>query len=189
MGTNTRTFTLGVALMLGAGAAHAGKCADTVTMFKNAGASAAYISKAYAYAVFPTIGEAGFIIGGAHGDGCVYERRKYVGNTSMTQVSAGFQAGAKAFSQIIFFQDKRALDEFESGSFQFDAGVSATAITASASASAGTTGATSGASGGKNDATTQGAGYQKGMAVFVITKGGLMYTAAVAGQKFSYSPL
>ncbi|MGO9947194.1 MAG: hypothetical protein ACLPWG_10135 [Steroidobacteraceae bacterium] len=107
----------------------------------------------------------------------------------MTQVSAGFQAGAKAFSQIIFFQDKRALDEFESGSFEFDATASATAITASASASAGTTGATSGASGGKNDAVTEGSGYQKGMAVFVITKGGLMYTAAVAGQKFSYSPL
>jgi len=189
MGTNTPVVTLGAALMLMAGAAYAGKCADTVTMFKNAGESAAYVSKAYAYAVFPTIGEAGFIIGGAHGDGCVYARRKYVGKASMTQVTAGFQAGAKAFSQIIFFEDKRALDEFESGSFEFDAGVSATAITASASASAGTTGATSGASGGKNDATTQGSGYQKGMAVFVITKGGLMYTATVGGQKFSYSPL
>lgn len=189
MRTTTRAFTLGVALILTAGAAHAGKCADTATMFKNAGASAAYFSKAYAYAVFPTIGEAGFIIGGAHGDGCVYERRKYVGKASMTQVSAGFQAGAKAFSQIIFFEDKRALDEFESGTFEFDASASATAITASASASAGTTGATSGASGGKNDAVTQGSGYQKGMAVFVITKGGLMYAAAVAGQKFSYSPL
>jgi lipid-binding SYLF domain-containing protein len=166
--------------MLTAAAAYAGKCADTVTMFKNAGESAGYFSKSYAYAVFPTIGEAGFIIGGAHGTGCVYARRKYVGNATMTQVSAGFQAGAKAFSQIVFFEDKRALDEFESGSFEFDAGVSATAITASASASAG---------GGKNDATTEGAGYQKGMAVFVITKGGLMYTAAVAGQKFSYSPL
>ena len=185
---NTRAFVLGAGLML-AGAAHAGKCADTVTMFKNAGASASYFSKAYAYAVFPTIGEAGFIIGGAHGDGCVYERRKYVGDASMTQVSAGFQAGAKAFSQIVFFEDKRALDEFESGSFEFDAGVSATAITASASASAGTTGATSGASGGKKDATTASAGYQKGMIVFTIAKGGLMYAATLAGQKFKYTPL
>ena len=189
MATNLRVFTLGVALMLTAGTAYAGKCADTAKMFKNAGESAAYFSKGYAYAVFPTIGSAGFIIGGAHGTGCVFEHGKYVGNASMTQVTAGFQAGAKAYSQIVFFEDKRALDEFESGSFEFDAGVSATAITASASASAGTTGATSGASGGKNDATTAGAGYQKGMAVFVITKGGLMYTATVGGQKFSYSPL
>jgi lipid-binding SYLF domain-containing protein len=188
MATDARVFTLGLSLLLAAGAAHAGKCADTVTLFKNAGESAAYISKSYAYAVFPTIGSAGFIVGGAHGTGCVYERGKYVGNASMTQVTAGFQAGAKAYSQIVFFEDKRALDEFESGTFAFDAGVSATAITASASASAGTVGATSGASGGKKDATTEGAGYQKGMAVFVITKGGLMYTATVGGQKFTYAP-
>jgi lipid-binding SYLF domain-containing protein len=188
MGIYARACVLSSSLLLAAGAAYAGKCADTVTLFKNAGASAAYLSKSYAYAVFPTIGSAGFIVGGAHGTGCVYERGKYAGNASMTQVTAGFQAGAKAYSQIVFFEDKRALDEFESGTFEFDAGASATAITASASASAGTDGATSGASGGKNDATTQGAGYQKGMAVFVITKGGLMYTATVGGQKFSYSP-
>ena len=30
----------------------------------------------------------------------------------MNLVSAGFQAGAKAYSEIIFFEDKRALDEF-----------------------------------------------------------------------------
>jgi len=189
MRINTHALALGAALLLAAGVANAGKCADTAKMFKNAGESATYFSKSYAYAVFPTIGSAGFIIGGAHGTGCVFERGKYVGNASMTQVTAGFQAGAKAYSQIVFFEDKRSLDEFESGSFEFDDSASATAITASASASAGTTGATSGASGGKNDATTSGAGYQKGMAVFVITKGGLMYTATVGGQKFSYSPL
>ena len=106
----------------------------------------------------------------------------------MSQVSAGFQAGGKAYSQIIFFEDKRALDEFESGSFEFAAGVSAVAVTAGASASAGTTGATSGASGGKKDANTTSGGFQKGMAVFIIAKGGLMYTATVAGQKFTYTP-
>jgi lipid-binding SYLF domain-containing protein len=188
MKTLTRSFGLAAVLLLTAGAAYAGKCADTVVMFKNAGDSARYIPKSYAYAVFPTIGAAGFIVGGAHGTGCVYMRGKYVGNTTVTQLSAGFQAGAKAYSQIVFFEDKRALDEFESGSFAFDAGVSATVITAGASASAGTTGATSGASGGKNDATTAGGGFQKGVAVFVITKGGLMYSATVAGQKFTYTP-
>jgi len=105
----------------------------------------------------------------------------------MTQLSAGFQAGGKAYSQIIFFEDKRALDEFEAGSFEFAAGVSAVAVTAGASASARTTGATSGASGGKSDATTDSAGYQKGMAVFTIAKGGLMFAAALAGQKFTYT--
>ena len=106
----------------------------------------------------------------------------------MTQVSAGFQAGGKAFSQIIFFEDKRALNEFESGEFEFEAGVSAVAITAGVEWSAGTSGASAGVSGGEKDAKTASAGYQKGMVVFTILKGGLMYTATVGGQKFSYTP-
>jgi lipid-binding SYLF domain-containing protein len=103
----------------------------------------------------------------------------------VTQLSIGFQAGGQAFSQMIFFKDKRALDEFTSGNFEFGADVSAVAITAAASAGAGTTGAAAGASGGKKDATTAGE-YHNGMAVFTIAKGGLMYQAAVGGQKFTY---
>ena len=105
----------------------------------------------------------------------------------MTQVSIGFQAGGQAYSQIIFFKDKRALDEFRSGQFAFDAGVSAVAITAAASGSIGTEGATGGASGGKKDALTAG-NYYKGVAVFTVVKGGAMYQATVAGQKFSFKP-
>jgi lipid-binding SYLF domain-containing protein len=110
-----------------------------------------------------------------------------VGNATVAQVSVGFQAGGKAYSEIIFFQDKRALSEFESGHFEFGADVTVVAITAGAGASVGTTGEASGASGGMKDAATQG-GYYKGMAVFTIAKGGLMYQAAVAGQKFSFKP-
>ena len=188
MKTITRLVTIVPALLLAAGAAYADIYTDTITLFQNAGDSAAFFPKSYGYAVFPTVGEAGFILGGARGKGQVYARRKLVGETTMSQLSAGFQAGGKAYSQMIFFEDKRALDEFESGSFEFAAGVSAVAVTAGASASVGTTGATSGASGGKKDASTTNAGYQKGMAVFIIAKGGLMYTATVAGQKFSFTP-
>jgi lipid-binding SYLF domain-containing protein len=175
-------------LIAAAGAAQADSYADTIALFKNAGDSAQYFSRSYAYAVFPTVGEGGFIVGAAHGKGRVYVNGVHTGNTTMTQVSAGFQAGGKAYSQIIFFEDKRALDEFESGSFECSAGASAVAVTAGANASAGTTGATSGASGGQKDATTNSAGYQKGMLVFTIAKGGLMYAAALAGQKFTYTP-
>jgi lipid-binding SYLF domain-containing protein len=184
--TGLSAFTM--VFLLTAGIAHADAYADTITLFKNAGDSAAFFSKSYAYAVFPTVGEAGFIVGGAHGKGRVYVHDKLVGDTTMSQLSAGFQAGGKAYSQIIFFEDKRALDEFESGSFEFAAGVSAVAVTAGASASAGTSGATSGASGGEKDANTTSGGYQKGMAVFTVAKGGLMYAATVAGQKFTYTP-
>lgn len=175
-------------LLLAAAAAHGDDDADTLTVFKNAGDSAAYFSNCYAYAVFPTVGEGGFIVGGARGKGHVYVHDKLVGDTTMSQISAGFQAGGKAFSQIIFFEDQRALDEFESGSFEFSAAASAVAITAGASASAGTTGASAGASGGKNDANLKSGGYLAGMAVFTVAKGGLMYAAIIAGQKFTFTP-
>jgi len=184
----TRMLSVAPVLLLMAGMANAaGKYTDTINLFRNAGESASFFKNSYAYAVFPTVGEAGFIVGGALGKGHVYVHGKLVGDTTMGQVSAGFQAGGKAYSQIIFFQDKRALDEFESGTFEFDAGVSAIAVTAGASASAGTNGVNAGASAGPKDATATGV-YQKGMAVFTIAKGGLMYAATVAGQKFSFTP-
>jgi lipid-binding SYLF domain-containing protein len=159
---------------------------DTAALFKDAGASAAFFNSSYGYAIFPTIGKGGVFVGGAHGKGRVFKKGTYVGNTSMTQVSVGLQFGGQAYSEIIFFEDQRAFDEFTSGNFEFSGNVSAVAITAGASASAGTGGTTAGASGGMKDATTTG-GYQKGLAVFTIAKGGLMYEASVSGQKFTYT--
>jgi lipid-binding SYLF domain-containing protein len=182
-----RIFAL-VPLLLGsAGVAHAGSYQDTIAMFKNAGASGTFFSRSYAYAVFPTVGSGALGVGGAYGKGRVYVHGVHSGNATMGQVSLGFQAGGKAYSQIIFFEDKRALDEFESGNFEFGADASAIAVTASANAGAATNGASSGVSVGQNDATTHGI-YQKGMAVFTIAKGGLMFSTSIAGQKFSYSP-
>ena len=168
--------------------ARADQWSDTETLFRNAGESGHFFANAYGYALFPTIGKGGIGVGAAHGSGRVYARGKHVGDTSMTQVTVGLQLGGQAFSQIIFFQDERSFKEFTSGNFEFGAQASAVAITAAASASAGTTGGSAGASGGRKDATTAGQ-YHKGMAVFTIAKGGLMYEAAVGGQKFSYKPL
>jgi lipid-binding SYLF domain-containing protein len=175
-----------VVLLAMSGVASANKYVDTVALFKNAGESANFFGTAYGYAVFPTIGKGGFVVGGAHGSGHVYEKGKYIGNTSMTQISVGFQAGGQAYSQIVFFEDKRALEEFTNGNFEFEAGVSAVAITAAAGGTAGTSGASATASGGKKDAKTVGSAYYKGMAIFTIVKGGAMYQATVAGQKFTY---
>jgi lipid-binding SYLF domain-containing protein len=180
-----RALFLMPVLGLAIGVAHAGNYADTVALFKNAGESSTFFDKSYAYAVFPTVGEAGLGVGGALGKGRVYVHGHLVGDTTMTQVSVGFQAGGKAYSQIIFFQDKRALEEFQSGTFEFAAGASVVAITAGASASAGTSGTEAGASAGMKDARATGT-YEKGMAVFTIAKGGLMYEASIAGQRFSY---
>jgi lipid-binding SYLF domain-containing protein len=183
----SRLFCLGTALLLVAGIARADKYSDTIELFKNAGQSASFFHRSYGYAVFPVVGEGGFIVGGALGKGHVYVNGQVVGDTTMGQASVGFQAGGKAYSQIIFFEDKRALQEFQTGTFEFEAGASAVAVTAGASASVGTNGASAGASGGEKNATTTGS-YQKGMAVFTIAKGGLMYAATIAGQKFSYTP-
>jgi lipid-binding SYLF domain-containing protein len=168
--------------------ARADEYADTVQVFRQAGESGSFFDRCYGYAVFPNIGKGGMVVGAAHGKGRVFERGAYIGDSSMTQLSVGFQLGGQVYSQIVFFEDKRALDEFTSTGFEFGAQASAVAITAGASASGGTTGASAGASGGRHDATTVSTNYYKGMAVFTVAKGGLMYEAAIAGQKFGFTP-
>ncbi len=172
-------------LLMASMAVSADEYDDTIAVFKKAGESASFFGKSYAYAVFPSVGKGGLGVGAAHGSGRAYEQGKYVGDVKMNQLSVGLQAGGQAFSQIVFFQDKRSFDEFTNGNFEFDATAQAVAITASATASASTAGSNAGAAGGKNDATTVG-NYNKGMAVFTVAKGGLMYQAAIGGQKFKY---
>ena len=181
-----RTVLLPLFLSLVFTSAWADDFSVTKEMFEDAGASDMFDS-AYGYALFPTIGKAGFVIGGAYGKGRVYKQSIYIGNTAMTQATIGFQLGGSGFSQVVFFQDERALAEFTNGNFEFGAKVQAVALTASAGASANTSGSSATASGGKNNASTGGSGYNKGMATFTITKGGLMYEASVGGQKFSYT--
>ncbi len=159
---------------------------DNIQIFKDAGQSGGFFDNSHGFAIFPTIGKGGIGIGAAYGKGRVYVDGKHVGDTSVKQLSIGLQLGRQAYSQIIFFKDRRAFDEFSGGNFEFGAQASAVAITAGASASATTTGATAGASAGKKDAKTVGK-YYRGMAVFTIAKGGLMYEATIGGQKFRYT--
>jgi lipid-binding SYLF domain-containing protein len=178
-------FSSLLSLTLFINTAWADKYSDTRKLFQNAGQSSDFFNNNFGYALFPTIGKGGFGIGGAHGSGRVYQQGKFIGDSTMTQLSIGFQAGGQAFSQVIFFQDERALKEFTSNNFEFGAQASAVAITAGAQASASTAGTSAGASGGKNNANTAGK-YSGGMAIFTIAKGGLMYEASIGGQKFSY---
>jgi len=177
----------GVAILLVAlmtSSAWADNYSGTIEVFKKAVPSV-FFEKSYGYAVFPTIGKAGAGIGGAHGKGRVYAKGVHVGDTSMSQLTIGFQLGGQAFSQIIFFEDERAFTQFTSGNFEFGAQATAVAITAGASATATTTGNSAGASGGRNDAKSVGE-YYRGMATFTVAKGGLMYEATIGGQKFNY---
>ncbi|MCK5697469.1 MAG: lipid-binding SYLF domain-containing protein [Gammaproteobacteria bacterium] len=124
-----------------------------------------FFEQAYGYAVFPTIGKAGFIVGGAHGEGVVYEKSIVTGTTKMNQVSVGWQAGAEAYSEIIFFQNKAAYEDFIKGNFEVGAQISA--VVAKKGAAAQTK-------------------YSNGVAIFTDSKGGLMAAVSVSGQKFSY---
>jgi lipid-binding SYLF domain-containing protein len=179
------TVLLGTALP-----AAADKFDDALESFSRQDATRPYFETARGYALFPTIGKGGIGIGGAYGEGRVYEQGEHIGDVSMSQVTIGFQLGGAAYSMIVFFEDERALREFTSGNFEFGAQASAVALTAGVSAEASTGGgATATASGGRNDATSLQTGYRKGLAIFTVAKGGAMYEATLGGQKFKYKPV
>jgi len=170
-------------------AAQAEDYSNTIDLFKSSPVVAKFFNTSYGYAVFPTIGKAGFVVGGSYGTGQVYQAGRIKGKTSVIEGSIGWQAGGKAFSEIIFFQDKRAYDEFITGNFEFDATAQATIITAGAQANAGTAGVSAGASAGPKTDVMADVNYVKGMATFVHTLGGLMAEVSLGGQKFTFQPL
>jgi lipid-binding SYLF domain-containing protein len=126
-----------------------------------------FFENAHGYAVFPSVGKGGFGIGGAHGKGIVFEQGSPIGRSTLSQVTIGLQMGGQVYSEIIFFKDKTALEDFKRGNYEMGAQASAVAATLGASADT---------------------SYNGGVAVFTIAKGGLMYEASVGGQKFSYKP-
>lgn len=185
-------FGLLVAANMTSQTLHAAQIKDyssTISVFRGSEEAQGYFRTAYGFAVFPTVGKGGFGIGAAHGRGQVYVSDAVTGIATLNQISLGFQVGGQAFSQIIFFEDQRAYQEFTGGNFEFDATASAVAITAGAQAQASTTGSSAGASSGPSTGTQLGSTYHKGMATLIHAKGGLMYQAAIGGQKFTFDAL
>ncbi|MFV8372222.1 YSC84-related protein [Flavobacterium sp. LB2P74] len=128
----------------------------------------ALFDKAYGYVIFPNVGKGGLAIGGAAGNGVVYEQNKQIGMAKLTQVSIGFQAGGQAYREVIFFETKNEMDRFKESRFEFSAQASAVAVTEGASANV---------------------KYTDGVMVFTMQKGGLMYEASIGGQKFKFNKL
>jgi len=189
-----RTFILAVGLLtLLAGTSWAEREVEdyneTINNFKKSADVAPFFDTAYGCAVFPSIGKAGLGIGASHGKGQVYRGGEVTGFAKLNELSIGFQAGAQAYSQVVFFEDERAYNDFTSGNFEFDAEAGAIAVQASASATAGTEGAGAGASSGGSGGQQAAANYHKGLLVFTIGKGGLMYEASLGGQKYGFKPL
>jgi lipid-binding SYLF domain-containing protein len=143
--------------------------AATISSFKNKNASIVpYFHDAYGFAVFPTVGKGAFIVGGAYGTGKVYRQHKLVGVSSITQATIGLQMGGQSYSEVVFFKDKQALAKFEQGGFNLSAQASAVAVTSGVALNA---------------------NYSNGVAIFTLTKAGLMYEASVGGQEFSFTPI
>jgi lipid-binding SYLF domain-containing protein len=171
------------------GASEVEDYSKTIKLYQESPHVQPYFEHAYGYAVLPTVGKAGLGVGGAYGKGQVYRNGRVTGKTSLTKLSVGFQAGGQAFSEIVFFEDDRAYREFTSGQFTFDAQATAVAITAGAQAKTGSAGTSASLVAGPKTGIQSKAKYYRGMAVFVYTKGGLMFEAAIGGQKFSFTPL
>jgi lipid-binding SYLF domain-containing protein len=160
------------------------ECKATKDKFLEMGNVAEMMAESYGYAVLPTIGKGGIGIGGAGGTGCVFVGDKHTGDVSMGQVTIGLQLGGQAYSQIILFKNADTYNDFTKGEFEFGADATAVALTYGAQAGAGTKGASASAG------DTKGAGmWKRGMAVFTVAKGGLMYEASIGGQKFKFKPL
>ena len=123
-------------------------------------------ASATGYVIFPNVGKGAVGIGGASGNGIVYERGVMIGKAKMSQVSVGFQLGGQAYRELIFFENQESIDRFKKNKVEFSAQASAVAATAGASANA---------------------KYHEGVMIYTQQKGGLMYEASVGGQKFKFS--
>lgn len=141
---------------------------EALAQFKKADSSLKdFLEKSAGYAVFPKVAKGAMGVGAANGRGQLFEKGRVVGEASLTQVTVGFQLGGQVYSEIIFFEDQKTLDDFKEGNLEFSAQVSAVAAAEGAS---------------KN------AKYKLGVAIFTLARGGLMYEASVGGQKFKFTP-
>ena len=138
------------------------------SMIENTSRLQVFKDKAYGYAVYPKVTKAGVGIGGAAGKGIVYKSGEIVGSSKLKQGSIGLQIGGQQYSEVIFFKDQEAFENFTNGNLKFDAQASAVALDEGASIDA---------------------AYNEGVAVFTQTLGGLMVEASVGGQHFTFDPL
>ena len=126
-----------------------------------------WFNGSHGYAVFPEVMKGAIGIGGAYGEGQVFEKGKLIGTASLSQVTLGVQLGGQEYIQVIFFEGKKALESFKAGNFELSAQASAVAAADGAAANA---------------------KYELGVAIFTLARGGLMFEASVGGQKFEFLP-
>lgn len=126
-----------------------------------------FFKNATAYVIFPHIGEGAFIIGGASGNGVLFEHGKAVGMADLKKLDIGAQAGGQSVAEVIFFETEDALNEFKAGNYALSAEASAIAI---------------------ESGVADNANYNDGVVIFTYPLKGLMADVSIGGQKFTYKP-
>lgn len=125
------------------------------------------LDRSFGYAVFPSIGKASLVVGGAYGKGELFRKQRLAGYTAVVQLTVGVQLGGQTFGEIIAFEDEGAFERFKQGRTTFAANASAVLVKAGAAASA---------------------RFERGVMVFVSPDGGASLEASIGGQKFYFFP-
>ena len=145
------------------------RAADAIARFKaKQQGIEKYFDEAYAYAIFPSVGRGGIYVGGAYGRGLVIEQGKLAGKTSFWQFMYGPLIGGEYYDEVIFFKDKATLDLYKQGRGEFlgQARVSFLNLGISATPA-----------------------FSSGVAVFTLTRFGLLAEVSPSGAYFSFKPL
>jgi lipid-binding SYLF domain-containing protein len=125
----------------------------------------ALVRRGSSYALFPTVTKGGLVVGGARGQGVLYEQGRHTAYCDLTQGTVGLQAGAQSFSELLVFESKAALDRFKAGQLAFATDASAVVL--------------------KTGVATADVPFVDGVAVVVSPIGGAMVEAAIGGQQFT----
>ena len=124
--------------------------------------------EAHAILVFPGIYKAGFIVGGAGGDGALFKDNKAVGYYRSVAASYGLQAGVQKFGYALFFMKDSAL-EYLDKSDGWEIGVGPSVVVVDAGV-------------GKSLTTTTG---RSDVYAFIFSQKGLMAGIGIQGSKIT----
>jgi hypothetical protein len=126
------------------------------------------LDDSHAYAIFPSVGKAALVVGGAYGHGLVFEKGKPIGHATIAQTTIGVQIGGDTFTEVVAFDSKESLERFKEGKVVFAANASAVLVKAGATGTA---------------------DYEDGVCALAYSQGGMLLEAAIGGQKFNFKPM
>ncbi|WP_373059608.1 YSC84-related protein [Zunongwangia sp. H14] len=121
--------------------------------------------KAAGYVIFPNVGAGAYILGGAAGNGVLFENGQVQGFAELRQVDIGLQFGGQAYRQAILFQTQQELQDFKDGEYSLSGSASAVILK-------------------KGEARS--IDFKEGRAIVTMPKAGAMIEISVGGQKFEY---